>query len=169
MRLLLPDRTGIDTPTGLTGYELEDLIQSTDFYTLGYNGANIQVGISESDADQLHRAHPGFKNSAGTQRVRNCKPNPAIQSIPCSNYNPSPFSATDATDHATACASIMVGDITAGQDANYTADVDRRERSGVARGALLVGVDTVSSSWVNYYTMPRMMSSLPAFMARARE
>ena len=114
----------------ITGYELEDLLQSAQFYDRGFEGSGQLIGQSEGGAASRYNLHPGFF-TFGLPRLWDCLWTGSACTIV---YN-------DPGDpHATAVASILVGDITQGQDPSISAaGVARRERSGVARGAQVVG------------------------------
>lgn len=123
------------------GYELEDLIQSVQFYSRSYYGAGETIGQVEPAAGDVYRSHPGFDDKfGGTDRFTNCAYN---LFTPCSNHNPS-----TGTAHATAVASILIGDITNGQDP-YFGGTSALKRSGVARRANALGIDAFSSSYVD--------------------
>jgi hypothetical protein len=119
--------TGID----VTGYEAEDLFQSTQFYDRGYSGDDL-IGQIEGGAATIYNHHPGLKDGSGVRRVANCFwLDPACIWIYPASGEP----------HATAVASVLLGDITAGQDSAISSvGTARRERSGVARTSDVTGV-----------------------------
>jgi hypothetical protein len=119
----------------ITGVELAEITQASQFYLDGVHGTGVEFGIVESESAKIYRAHPGFKDFFGTQRFKNC------QAPFCTNGNPT--SLTQPGAHATATASTLLGDLTLGQDPNFAAaSPDAEERSGVARRATGVGVST---------------------------
>lgn len=125
------------TGTDINGYEAEDLLQSTQFYDRGYSGEDT-IGQIESGADSIYNNHPGLKDSAGVKRVANC----FWMDPTCLWIYPA-----SGDSHATAVASVLVGDITAGQDTSISsAGTARRERSGVARTSDITGA--VPGSWM---------------------
>ncbi len=133
-------------------FEVMDLNQTWQFYMSGalgsggYQGDEL-IGFTEPTADDVFRSHPGFDDSLGVDRFTNC-PVPPFGDA-CDGTNPNP---SDASDHATATASILIGDITRDQDSAYyscTPTVppdlqprDCHQRSGVARRATAMGVRT---------------------------
>ncbi len=121
----------------INGYELTDLIQAEQLYDEGYQGhASEVVTLAESAGDTVRRAHPGFEDTFGVDRFENC---PGT-STSCTS-NPSP---TTGGAHATASASVLLGDLTRGQDGTIscTGTTDCEQRSGVARLADGLGVST---------------------------
>lgn len=117
------------TGTTVTGWEAEDLLQTDTYYTSGYGGAGM-IGLTESGAPTIYNSHPGFKDDSGsTRRLLLCDWNPSLEL--CTDSTPDPGS-----DHATAVASVLIGDITDGQDPDVPNMLHlREERSGVAREA----------------------------------
>ncbi|MDP2309213.1 MAG: S8 family serine peptidase [Pseudomonadota bacterium] len=119
------------TGTTVNGYELEDLLQSTQFYSRGYYG-NERIGLIEPAGNNVYRTHDGFEDDAGVIRFDNC----TWSGSACSNSSPDP-----AGPHSTGTASILLGDITRGQDPSiFALGTNRRARSGVARRATGRGV-----------------------------
>lgn len=114
------------------GVEIADLNQTQQFYDAGFTGAGVKLGMVESD--QLYRDHPGFEDASGNRRVENQRWNGAWWV----DDNPNP-----GNPHGTSVASLIVGDITAGQDASITSTWQRRMRSGVAREATLKAFDSM--------------------------
>lgn len=110
----------------LTGVELSDLIQATQFYDRGFFGSGQRVALVEGGADNVFADHPGFFDNSGNPRFENCIESGGA----CSTSYP-----TSGDAHATAAASILLGDITRGQDPDYTTAVAQAQRSGVARRA----------------------------------
>ena len=113
------------------GIELASLIQTQQFYDAGVFGEGSVFALAESGAATVFRNHPGLKDGSGVGRFVNC-PNAATS--PCSNVQPP---RANRIPHATAVASVLLGDITLGQD-TLTPETDptrRAQRSGVARRA----------------------------------
>ncbi len=122
----------------IDGIEVESLVQSKQFYDAGFYAENEALGLVEPEGDDIRRSHDGFDDNTGTDRVVNLRwSGPLLWTFP----NPSIGSG-----HSTGVASIMVGDITRGQDAGITDAWQRRRRSGVARRAGLLGMTTESAS-----------------------
>lgn len=122
--------------TNIDGYELTDLIQAQQFYAVGYYGRTTEImTLAETSGDNVRRAHPGFEDGFGVDRFSNC---PGSGTSCTSNPNPSTGS-----DHATATASVLLGDITRGQDTAVTCTgTTCEQRSGVSRSARANGVST---------------------------
>ncbi|HMV66517.1 MAG TPA: S8/S53 family peptidase [Myxococcota bacterium] len=132
----------------VNGWEMDNEMQANQFYSSGYEGAE-RVAIVESDANTIFRAHPGFKHGGAgphAPRIDNCG---APLAGACTT-NPSP---SDGDEHATAVASIALGNITDSQD---TMAVNRVPRSGVARHDRGLGIDwdTGWTSVIASYTDP---------------
>jgi hypothetical protein len=109
--------------TRIDGRELEDLLQTTQFYDRGYLGdPNERIAVVEGGAPDVFNDHPGLDG-----RYTNCGDDGAGA---CDWARP-----VTGTAHATATASVLLGDITQGQDATITGDLAQRKRSGVARQA----------------------------------
>lgn len=147
-----------DWSTGeeLDGDEIEEIIQSRILYRhpVGpYLGASVALGTTEPDADKLFLYHPGWNDGSGARRVSNCDWSPYTSS--CSAYFP-----VTADRHATAVASVIVGDITLGQDPNYGFNPAQRKRSGVARAATLVGFDDGSRAAVEAWATTAFQGTL---------
>lgn len=125
------------TGTMVNGYELEDLIQSDQYYDDTYWAFGEIIGMYESNSDNIYIDHPGFEDVFGSDRVTNC----TWSGGSCTSSAPDPGGS-----HATATASVLVGDITAAQDATETplSGTNWRERSGVARMAEVVGASSLS-------------------------
>lgn len=146
------------TVTGETvdGRELEDLIQSWQFYDREYYGDSTighEENSADSRADNVYRAHPGFKSGPfGYSRFFNC----TWSDDTCSNPSPDPGDA-----HATAVASVLIGDITKGQDSSISSlGTARRKRSGVARGASVRGVAGLEAASEVFTTSPYIVDLL---------
>ncbi len=128
--------------TQINGVELENLLQSTQYYDAGYFGnADGYIGLTEGSSptggDSVFRSHLGFDNLAGSDRFENCS---SVSGSTCgANPDPDPGGS-----HATGVASVMVGDITRGQDSSISAfpPSARIRRSGVARRAYGLGTST---------------------------
>jgi hypothetical protein len=127
------------TVTGTTvhGYELEDLIQSDQYYDDTYWANGQIIGVYESAANSIYVSHPAFEDVFGNDRVTNC----TWSGSSCTASYP-----TSGGPHSTAVASVAVGDITAAQDAVYISNTGSnwRQRSGVARMAEAVGSNSMS-------------------------
>lgn len=121
--------------TLIDGVEVESLLQSEQFYDAGYHAAGQSLGMVESRADEVYRRHPGFGDTLGNDRHTNLWVVPGTSAT----YNLDP---TVGEAHATSVASLIIGDLTRGQDPSITDSTERRKRSGVARRAELYGVDT---------------------------
>ena len=116
--------------TRIDGRELEDLLQTTQFYDRGYLGdPNERIAVVEGGAPDVFNDHPGFGG-----RYTNCGDDGAGA---CDWAHP-----VTGASHATATASVLLGDITDGQDATITGDLAQRKRSGVARQALGRGLSS---------------------------
>ena len=110
--------------TRIDGRELEDLLQTTQFYDRGYLGEpNERIAVVEGGAPNVFNDHQGFGG-----RYTNCGDDGVAA---CDWAHP-----VTGASHATATASVLLGDITQNQDAAITTDLEQRERSGVARQAL---------------------------------
>jgi hypothetical protein len=130
-----PGQTMTITAPSINGRERNDLVQIVQFYNDGYEGENHvgTIAMVEQTGDSIFRHHPGFKNAAGTQRVSNCDE----YNGNCVNLGPS-----SGDQHATAVASIILGDVTRGQDADlYAPSYGYVDRSGIARKAIGLGLD----------------------------
>ena len=132
----------VEGPT-LTGYELEDLIQSTQFYEEGYSG-DERIAIVDGDGP-VYRMHLGFDDASGIDRVENCG-NPDSNDECQDNLNPDTGAISEVAAHANAATSMVLGDITADQDTDHTNDIPQRRRSGVARGATALAI-TLDDDW----------------------
>lgn len=154
LRVDLPANESLDGVCDITsetdgdlidGEELEELLQMGAFYDAGFFGDGVLVGMSEPDASDVCREHIGFINSSLGDRWENCS------WFTCTNTHPS-----SGDDHATAVASVLIGDITLGQDPDYAASsVEALRRSGVARGASGFGVPSWDASYaINKLTDP---------------
>lgn len=108
----------------ISGRELEDLLQSYPFYLDGYYGS-AKLGYAEGLGNRTWIHHPGFEDATGNVRVH---PYDCLTGVFCwaSDYDPG-------DPHPTAAVSILAGDITRGQDPDWTLYTDRVDRSGVAR------------------------------------
>lgn len=137
--------------TTLDGEELENLLQSTQFYDSGYYGSSDgYIGLTEGNypdaGNYVRRSHLGFDNVVGVDRFENCY---NVSGSTCgSNPNPDP-----GNHHATWVASILLGDITRGQDSSIPT-AGRRKRSGVARRAHGLGDDSDTT------TTPAVMTAV---------
>lgn len=120
----------------LDGNDLEDLIQSGQFYDRSFHGTGT-IGMMESNGSDVWRGHPGFEDGSSSQRFTNCQ---NVLSV-CVNDN-----GSSGTPHATAVASVLLGDITDGQDTSFSG-LDLERRSGVARRAHGFGVSQTYVSW----------------------
>jgi len=125
----------------LDGYELMDLLQVEQFYDSGYFGMGHLIGLTELGGEEVRRDHQGFWY--WNCRFENCSSYLGLGLGGCDhNADPDPGAA-----HATATASILIGDITRQQDYpayNCIASPEPRvchERSGVARYAEALGVN----------------------------
>ncbi len=92
-------------------FEVADLLQTWQFYMSGALGSggfqgNERIGLTEPSGDNVFRHHPGFDDEYGVDRVTNC---PVAWLGDTCTGNPDP---TYGGDHATATASILIGDIT---------------------------------------------------------
>lgn len=117
----------------LTGEELEEIIQSRQYYRHvdgPFTAIGQGVGVTESDGDTIFLGHLAWDDASSNSRVSNC----TWIAGACAANTP-----TSGDPHVTAVASILVGDVTQDQDATVTGAAAQRERSGVARGATLVG------------------------------
>ena len=126
--------------TNINGYELTDLIQAQQLYDEGYQGhASEVITLAESGGANVRRAHPGFEDVWGSDRFENC---PGSSTSCTSNPNPA-----TGDDHATASASVLLGDITRDQDPSVpcTGTLYCEQFSGVAR--LSDGLGISSSDW----------------------
>lgn len=121
----------------LTGLELSDLIQATQFYDRGYFGEGQRVALLEGGGNDVFVDHPGFLDDLGNYRFENCVE---------SGGSCTPSFPTSGAAHATAVASVLLGDITRGQDPGITGGLDQAERSGVARRAEGVGFASTSAA-----------------------
>ncbi|MBN2801425.1 MAG: S8 family serine peptidase [Deltaproteobacteria bacterium] len=128
----------------IDGRELSDLLQSEQFYLGGWYG-DIEdldaddgvehLGLAESGGDEVYRAHLGFHDGSGNDRFQNCRKHWLFGT--CINDDP-----IAGGQHPTGAASILLGDITRGQDGTVPYWLNREERSGVARRAHGVGLAT---------------------------
>lgn len=136
----------------LDGVEMESLTQSRHFYDRGFEGQGIQLGMAEggdqAGADLVRRSHPGFASASGVSRHEN-----RSYLGPFYGYvDPDPLHGRQ---HATATASVIIGDLTDGQDPGISSPWEQRRRSGVARKATLMGLSTSSRSrLVSQFTDP---------------
>lgn len=122
----------------LDGIEVESLIQSTQFYDAGVHGEGEEIGLTEGGGDNIRRQHLGFDDNSGVDRMQNHEwVDPPGWWV---NANPS-----TGAQHATSSASVIIGDLTRGQDPAVTTDWERRRRSGVARRATLLGMNGAAS------------------------
>lgn len=128
------------TVTGpdITGYEAEDLLQTDLYYSEGYQGEGY-IGQVEPGGSNIYSEHPGFQDDgSGGIRVHNCDWNSSGST--CSEPTPDPGDS-----HPTAVASVLVGDVTDGQDGSVSVlGHARAARSGVAREASVRGVETLA-------------------------
>jgi hypothetical protein len=120
----------------INGVELMDLLQTEPFYQADYYGNEV-VGLSEGSGANVYRRHPGFTSASGSQRFVNC------HRTNCSNKNPNPGAS-----HSTGSTTILLGDVTLGQDTGLTDPFSRAQRSGVARRAEGFGVGNLFRTWV---------------------
>jgi hypothetical protein len=128
------------------GVEIEDLNQTRQFYDDDYEGQGI--GLAMIEDDNLFIDHPGFFDGAGSRRLENNVWNASTSTW----VHPSPGHGTP---HATAVASIIIGDLTRGQDAAIPQLWQQRMRSGVARRGTLHAYDSLGDSpTVNALTWP---------------
>ena len=137
------------------GYELEDLLQSWQFTEYGLDGfvsAFEHTAVLEPNGDKILVGHQGFRDGAGATRVTNCPYDPALPPGMCLlPFVPDPFiTPKEANEHSTAVASIIGGDISLGQDPLISDPLQRRMRSGLARGALVQGYGTTSMSHLSF-------------------
>ncbi|MEZ4322586.1 MAG: hypothetical protein R3F61_34280 [Myxococcota bacterium] len=124
---------------GINGVELEDMIQSTQFYDDGIDGFDAGWAVFV-EGGRAWNGHWGFDDGTMQSRIHVCL------SASTSGFCSVPLGSYTTVQHKTAVASILLGDITAGQDPNVTGTVARRQRSGVARGARGVGVANYNGS-----------------------
>lgn len=135
------------TGTTLTGMEVMNLLQTTQFYDDGYFGSSDgYIGLEEGNATNggslVRRSHPGFDDAFGADRWTNCG---SPSGTTCgTNPNPDP-----GNEHATKVASVLLGDVTLGQDSVPTPLADR---SGVARRAHGLGTGADSDEVVAIMT-----------------
>ena len=133
--------------TEIDGYELMDLIQSEQFYEYGWYRGSELIALVESNGNNVRRSHPGFEDDMLADRFANCDGDYTCFS------NPSP---DPGASHATATASILLGDITMQQDLGYydcwglTGPRECAERSGVARDAGGLGITNSSTGYAAY-------------------
>ncbi len=156
------DGEGYNTPiagTGIDGVELENMIQSGQFYGTGDDGEDSGWSVIV-EGGRMWIGHPGFEDASGNARIHNCTASPGYPlSGPCTGQpTPNPGEA-----HKTAAASILLGNTTRGQDPTVTASVARRERSGVARSGSAVGIQSFTGSVLdnvvaNPWYSPRVIS-----------
>ncbi|NOY28523.1 MAG: S8 family serine peptidase, partial [Oligoflexia bacterium] len=128
----------------IDGEELENLQQSTQFYDSGYYGdSDGYIGMTEGGSypetgNYVRRSHPGLDSALRVDRFENCYD---VSGSTCgSNPDPDP-----GNDHATWVASILLGDVTRGQDLSVPY-AGRRKHSGVARRAYGLGDDSNTTS-----------------------
>ncbi len=131
----------------IDGIELEDLLQSTAFYNAGYQGSG-NLGYAEGDGFKLLQDNLGFEDGSGGLRIH---PMECLLGTFCwaaGNWDPGEA-------HANGAVSILVGDLTQGQDPALTTSAAQRDVSGVARGSEVwvgstaVAVD-VQTLWLGY-------------------
>lgn len=115
------------------GEELADLLQTAAFYKDGFTGEGQLLALIEPHADLIWREHPGFEDRNGLIRHENWW-------YHRNDWEERPDGDTD--NHATASASVLIGDITQGQfdQAGWTGS-DRAMRSGTGRRTRSIGVD----------------------------
>jgi hypothetical protein len=118
----------ITVEDAVDGVEAADLLQANFFHERGYFGVpDESIGIVEPEADELRNLHVSFEDAFGNSRVSICGgTDPEICSFV--DYD-------DGYEHPTKVTSILLSDLTLGQDANYTNPTEREQRSGVAREA----------------------------------
>lgn len=119
----------------LDGVKVENLLQTGQFYAAGHFGVG-RVAVVEGTGADLYRVHPGFTDASGNPRVFNCL---GAQSNGTCTSNPN---NDPAGGHSTATASLIVGDISLGQDPNIFNATQRFRRSGIARTARVVGLSS---------------------------
>jgi hypothetical protein len=107
------------------GRELENLLQTTQFYDEGIYGHPIErIAIVEPAGDIVKEDHQGLASLFGSSRFINC----GDSGFGCDFAQP-----VTGGSHSTASASVALGNITFGQDPAITTDLEQRQRSGVAR------------------------------------
>ncbi len=131
----------------IDGVELEDLLQSTVFYNAGFQGSG-NLGYAETDGFKLLQDNLGFEDGAGALRIH---PMECLLGTFCwdaANWDPG-------LAHSVAVVSVLMGDLTQGQDPALTTSLAQRDVSGVARGSEVwvgsaaVAVD-VQTLWIGY-------------------
>lgn len=134
----------------IDGIELEDLLQSTAFYNAGYQGS-ANLGLVEHEGFKQLQDNLGFEDGSGSLRIH---PMECLLGTVCwDTINWDPGNA-----HANATVSLLVGDLTQGQDPTLTTSTAQRDVSGVARGSEVwvghhgVAVD-VQTLWLTYGTV----------------
>jgi len=107
------------------GIEVADHLQTEPYYDRGYYGDDSEeVGISEGGTDNLYNLHDVFEDNAGNERLQVCDG---------TSHTTCTYTFPDGNQHSTKVSSILLGDLTRGQDPGITSSTDRRKRSGVAR------------------------------------
>ena len=133
-RVALVDATG--RPEDVTGQTIRDGHQSTQFFDDGYHGDQgpgwdvTFTQVEEGGADDEHKGY--LESSGGSSRIRGM--------FQCLDNNDCPgtvadFSSSVESNHASAVAGIVFGDLSQGQDPNVTGSTARLERTGVAKEA----------------------------------
>jgi hypothetical protein len=134
-----------DGAVSLDGEELADLLQTRPLYDAGAWGQGVRFLLVEPEGAALYRRHPGFLDDRGRRRVFNCGAgmSAACCAAPTTSgcAEPDPIALGGAGAHATAVASLLVGDVSRGQHPGFVAGSAGAEaRSGVARRASAWGV-----------------------------
>ncbi|MEQ1565037.1 MAG: hypothetical protein ABMA64_05320 [Myxococcota bacterium] len=111
----------------LDGEETADLLQSNLYYAKGYYGRTTdEISVVESAAGSMRTNHLSFRDGAGTSRMVIC----AGTSPTSCNYI---STSGPGGPHTVKVTSILLSDLTLGQDPAFATASDRAKRSGVAR------------------------------------
>lgn len=170
--MMLPEVTAVEVPAApadelyswttpgwsegdkLNGEEIEEIIQTRILYRHPggpYLGAGVGMGITETAGGELYLFHEAWEDGYEVSRVSNCD----WSSGSCVPYVPSVGGP-----HSTAVASVMVGDLTLGQDPSVLTVYGQRKRSGIARAATLVGINSGSRATVEDWATTAFQGSL---------
>ncbi len=129
---------GTQMETATTG---TSFVQFIDDGLIGNKAYSTRLKAGVVEHKQLYEEHVGFKDGSGNSRISSMKNCGYYYEFPYGTVQKcvsvSGFNTPDA-DHATSVSGIIMGDLTLGQDPWVSSSLDRRIRSGFARGAGLM-------------------------------
>jgi hypothetical protein len=156
--------TASDIGYTINGVEMMRLNQTQQFYQDQYFGEGRYIAFTEGFASTFHAAHPSFRDDQGVSRATACTINMIDYDgdgqpdrFLCVDNGGTNTRAAD-TGHATATASILIGDLTrnqescpapTGEEPCISGPTAAVQRSGIARRARLFGVSLSSESFVS--------------------